>query len=354
MTSQLREIQATTGAKFDDTTGIPLTFGNDLEARKAANEGIAIVDRTHWGRIRISGDDRLRFLHNQTTNNFNTRQPGDGCDTVFVTSTARTIDLATAYITDEAVLLLVSPQRRQTLMEWIDRYIFPMDKVELEDGTEATAAFSLLGAKSGEVVKSFGAENLETYGSHQVVKIADFDVRIAVGSGLGNDGFTFVVDTENSAKLWQELTQKGAIPLGQNAWEQLRVEAGRPLPDAELTEDFNPLEAGLWQTISFEKGCYIGQETIARLNTYQGVKQQLWGIRLSARVEPGTVVTLGDEKVGKLTSIVEIDGNYFGLAYIRVKAGGAGLEVKLDDATGTVENVSFLSRGYLENLAAAL
>lgn len=58
-----------------------------------------------------------------------------------------------------------------------------------------------------------------------------------------------------------------AVPLGDRVWEQLRIQQGRPAPDQELTEDYNPLEAGLWQTISFEKGCYIGQETIARLNT---------------------------------------------------------------------------------------
>ena len=354
MNSQLRNIQAAAGAIFDDTAGKILTFGNDAAARKAAIDGVAIYDRTPWGRIRISGDDRLRFLHNQTTNDFNSRQPGQGCHTVFVTSTARTIDLATAYITDDSVLLLVSPQRRHKLMEWMDRYIFPMDKVKLEDVTEATTAFSLLGNKSSQLMESLGVQLTGDDGSHQVVQLVGLEVRVAMGSSLGNEGFTLIVDADSSAKLWQELTEKGAIPLGERVWEQLRVQAGRPHPGAELTEDYNPLEAGLWQTISFEKGCYIGQETIARLNTYQGVKQQLWALHLSSRAEPGTAISIGDEKVGKLTSIVEIDGGYFGLAYIRVKAGGVGLEVKVGEATGTVENVPFLHRGYLENLTAVV
>ena len=70
----------------------------------------------------------------------------------------------------------------------------------------------------------------------------------------------------------------------------MRIQQGRPKSDRELTEDYNPLEAGLWQTISFEKGCYIGQETIARLNTYKGVKQKLWGIKLDRSVSPQTPI----------------------------------------------------------------
>lgn len=116
----------------------------DAAAIQAAKVGVAICDRTAWGRIKVAGDDRLTFLHNQSTNNFQILKPGQGCDTVFVTSTARTIDLATAYVREDAVILLVSPNRRQYLMEWLDKYIFYADKVELSDITEYTNTFSLI------------------------------------------------------------------------------------------------------------------------------------------------------------------------------------------------------------------
>ena len=93
-------------------------------AIQAAREGVAVCDRSHWGRIQVSEGDRIRFLHNQSTNDFQRLKPGQGCDTVFVTSTARTIDLATAYVMEDAVLLLVSPNRREKLMKWLDQYIF--------------------------------------------------------------------------------------------------------------------------------------------------------------------------------------------------------------------------------------
>jgi hypothetical protein len=171
-------------------------------------------------------------------------------------------------------------------------------------------------------------------------------VRVAIGNGLALPGYTLIVSASNAAKLWQSLTQAGAIPMGDRVWEQLRIQQGRPMPDHELTEDYNPLEAGLWQTISFNKGCYIGQETIARLNTYKGVKQQLWGVRLQAPVEPGTVVMLGEEKIGKLTSVIETDKGLFGLAYIRTKSGGKGLNVQIGDVEGEVVDVPFLTHEY--------
>ena len=124
---------------------------------------------------------------------------------------------------------------------------------------------------------------------------------------------------------------------------------GRPQPESELTDDYNPLEVGLWQTVSFDKGCYIGQETIARLNTYKGVKQNLWGIRLNAAAEAGMVITAGDNKVGKLTSCTQDGDNHFGLGYIRTKAGGVGLKVKVGETEGEVVSIPFVSHEYPEN-----
>jgi hypothetical protein len=146
--------------------------------------------------------------------------------------------------------------------------------------------------------------------------------------------------------VWEKLLEVGAIEMSDRAWEVLRILQGRPAPEAELTDDYNPLEAGLWQTISFTKGCYIGQETIARLNTYKGVKQHLFGVKLSAAAEIGSAIALGDEKVGKLTSYTETPDGYFGLGYIRTKAGGVGLKVQVGETTGEIVEIPFVSHEY--------
>lgn len=350
MIQELHDIQQSAGATFESVADVtvPVSFGNDAAAIQAARQGVTLVDLSHWGLLKLSGDDRLRFLHNQSTNDIQQLKPGQGCDTVFVTSTARTIDLATVYATDDAILILVSPNRRQQLMEWLDRYIFPMDRVELKDVSRENATFSLIGPNSDALLQQLSDEMPieDAYASHQELILEGLQVRVAVGNGLALPGYTLIVSASNAAKLWQVLTEAGAIPMGSRIWEQLRIQQGRPACDRELTEDYNPLEAGLWQTISFTKGCYIGQETIARLNTYKGVKQQLWGIRLQAAVEPEAVVMVGEEKVGKLTSFTETDQGPFGLAYIRTKAGGKELKVLIGDVEGEVVDVPFLTHDY--------
>jgi tRNA-modifying protein YgfZ len=245
---------------------------------------------------------------------------------------------------------LVSPNQAQSLIEWMDRYIFFSDRVTLKNQTDAIAVFSLIGPNSNAVIEKLGAAILvgQPYATHLAVAIEGIETRVGVGSGLASPGYTLLVDYTNAAALWQILVTAGAVPMGEQAWEQLRVEQGRPMPNHELTEDFNPLEAGLWNTISLTKGCYIGQETIARLHTYRGVKQQLVGIKLNTMTEPGTVVLAGEEKVGQLTSCTAINDGYFALAYIRTKALEVGLShVKIGEAEGEVVSVPFVNHEYI-------
>jgi folate-binding protein YgfZ len=318
---------------------------NDAAAIQAAQDSVAVCDRSLWGIIRVSDDDRIRFLHNQTTNDFQSLKPGQGCDTVMVTSTARTIDLATAYVLEDAVLLLVSPNRREFLIQWLDKYIFFADKVRLTDVTNETATFSLIGSQSDSIIEKLGAGAIigQPYGTHQLF---DGGVRVAVGSGLASPGYTLILPASEKATVWEKIVETGAQEMSDRAFDVLRILQGRPAPEHELTDDYNPLEAGLWHTISFSKGCYIGQETIARLNTYKGVKQHLWGIRLNASAEIGSAIAVGDEKVGKLTSYTETPDGHFGLGYIRTKAGGVGLKVKVGETEGEIVEIPFVSHEY--------
>jgi hypothetical protein len=341
--TELLDYQITQGAQVADH--VVTSFGNDTQALTAAQASVALYDRSHWGRLRVFDQDRLTFLHNQSSNDFNQLRPGQGCEAVILTSTARTIDLVSTYVTEEEVIVLSAPSRRQQLLTWLDRYIFFGDKVQLADITDTTACLSLIGSQSTALFQRLGVTELpQSLNDHRVVAIAGIPVRIAVGSGLHSPGYTLIADVADGLALWRTLRQAGAVPLGEQAWEQLRVQQGRPMPGAELTEDYNPLEAGLWHTVSLNKGCYIGQETIARLNTYNGVKQQLWGLHCPSPIEPGTVLTLEGQKVGVVTSVVPFEQGYLGLGYIKTKAGGAGLTVRAGEQDVTVIEVPFLSR----------
>ena len=309
-----------------------------------SSDKISFCNRLNWGILKFTGEDRLRYLHNQSTNDFNALKPGQGCQTVFVTSTARTIDLATAYVTEDEVIVIVSPNRRQQLFKWLDGFIFPFDNVKLTDISEQYALITLIGEPSRTLVqKLFNIDLQQLEGNHQEVTVNDLTLRIAVGSDLGLPGYNLIIPQENAPTIRDLLADNNIPEIDSNAWEQLRIIQGRPAPDKELTEDYNPLEAGVLHTISFDKGCYIGQETIARLNTYNGVKQKLWGVKLDRPVTKQTPVMLEDKKVGVLTSYTQTETGSFGLAYVRTKAGGAGLTVTIGEATGELVSLPFLS-----------
>ncbi|AXY67901.1 folate-binding protein YgfZ [Thermosynechococcus sichuanensis E542] len=279
----------------------------------------AVYDCSHWGRLRLTGGDRLKFLHNQSSNNCLVLQPGQGADTVFLTSTARTLDLATLLVHQEWVDLLVSPQRREFLLQWLDKYIFFGDDVQVSDRTAESYCYRVFGGVAERIAAQFGLEKLANPYSHVTISHEGSLLTLAATSGLAIAGLTLWSDRPLSDLL-------NPYPqLSDADWEHLRIRQGRPAADAELTEEYNPLEARLGHTISFNKGCYIGQETIARLNTYQGVKQHLWGLELSAAVTPPTPLLLDSEKVGLLTSCTPLENGAFGLGYVRTKVGGTGL-----------------------------
>lgn len=341
---ELRSIQKNQGAIVEDN--IIVTFNNDEIAYEAARSGVALQDQSHWNRIEVSDQHRLDFLHNQSTNGFKLLKPGETCDTTFLTSTARTIDLATALILDNTVQLLISPGMAPKLITFLDRFIFFSDRVKLTDITKTTTTFSLIGPTSATTLQSIGI--LAPESGYISAEILNIPVQIVAGSGLSIPGYRIVMAAENAAIVWKTLSEM-VIVLGDRTYQRLRIEQGRPLPGFELTEDYNPLDAGLWNTISFNKGCYIGQETIARLDTYKGVKLNLWRMKLSCPVPLGSVIYSDDTKVGTITSIYEFeDGSAIALGYIRVKAGGAGLLVTVESQTTILEELPFQARHKVE------
>ncbi len=319
---------------------------------------LTVFDRSHWGRIRLTGADRVRFLHNQTTNHIEQLTAGQGCYTLFVTSTGRTIDLATVYVLPESLLVVASPGMAQPLYDWMDRYIFFSDQVSLSDESDQTFMFTLLGEGADEGMRSLGAADLigQAEFSHQVLDQATADtaadLTVAVGSDLAIAGYTLWGPKAQAQSVWQTLLTAGASPGTAEQWETLRIQQGRPMPGQELTDDDNPLEAGLWQGVSFEKGCYIGQETIARLNTYQGVKKRLWGLTLAAPAAVGATILHDGAKIGRLTSVTETEAGVLGLAYLRTKAGGEGLSVLVDGIAGQAIALPFISHSYYTAAAA--
>ncbi|KAF5951995.1 hypothetical protein HYC85_009939 [Camellia sinensis] len=183
--------------------------------------------------------------------------------------------------------------------------------------------------------------------AHAWIMVNGMPITVAVGNIISEEGFSLLMSPAAAGSVWKTLLSRGAIPMGSKAWETFRVFQGRPAPGKELTNEYNVLEAGLWNAISLNKGCYKGQETISRLVTYDGIKQRLWGIRLSSPVEPGSPITVDTKKVGNLTSYAagRNKSEHFGLGYIKRRAASEGDTVIVgDNIVGTVVEVPYLAR----------
>ncbi|GAB4818080.1 hypothetical protein N2152v2_005126 [Parachlorella kessleri] len=345
----LASYQEDMGATFSED-GVPTSYGNDEAALRALGSGVVVVDRSHCGRVRLTGEDRLAFLHGQSTADITSMEPGQGTDTVFVTAQARCLDLATCLVQGAGVLLLLSPGQKEAMLQRLDKYIFPGDKVKVTDVSHRTVQFSLLGPSAGALLGMLGvdAEALAKrgHGAHTLLGLGGRPLVVAVGGGLvPGKGFTLVADEACGGQLWKLLVDQGAVPMGEEAWEAARIVCGRPAPGSELTQDFNPLEAGLYYAISIEKGCYIGQETISKVHQRDAVKQQLWGLELEAKGPVGSTVSAGGKVLGKVTSYVELpSGTHHSLAYLRCKSEGAqtkleGLAVQVEPAPAEAGNL---------------
>uniref|UniRef100_A0A7N0UED2 Aminomethyltransferase folate-binding domain-containing protein n=1 Tax=Kalanchoe fedtschenkoi TaxID=63787 RepID=A0A7N0UED2_KALFE len=332
-----------------DEDVVPILDGNDEEALNAFYNGVAVANLSDFGRIRVSGEDRIQFLQNQTTADFGCLSEGQGIDTVFVTPTARTIDIAHAWVMKNAITLMVSPGTCESITSMLTKYIFFADKVEIHEFTKETCFFVLVGPKSCQVMNSLNLSDLvgKPYGTHLHYNVNGLPITVGVGSIISEDGFSMLVSATAAKSVWNTLLAQGAIPMGSDAWERLRIYEGRPAPGKELTQEFNVLEAGFWSSISLKKGCYKGQETIARLVTYDGVKQKLWGLRLSAPAEPGSPITVDGKKAGMLTSYAPgmKEFKHVGLGYIKTKAASEGHTVTVgNNVSGEVVDVPFLMR----------
>ena len=344
--SPLHSHHQAAGARFvaDDGWEVPAGFlGLEAEYR-AATQGVALADRSPIGRLQATGPDVLDLLNRLSTNRVDPLEPGAGAATVLTTNKGRIIDWITVLHPGDRTVILTSPPCAEAVSAWIDRYTI-IEDVTVEDVTPSTALIGVLGPAASAAVEAVlgpSAAELPPLGCRSVPWGAGA-VLAARTSPLGVPGYDLMVDAADAASLWDALAEAGAArgvqPIGLEAMEALRVENGLPRWGQELGDAYNPLEAGLTESVSWTKGCYIGQEVVARLWTYHKVQKYLVGLAFQgdgeARPAPGAALRVGDARVGALTSVAFSPGAgaMLGLGYLRAAHAtvGQAVEVPLED-----------------------
>ena len=312
----------------------------DPAAYAAAREAAVLHDAGLCGRVRFTGDEHLDFLHRMSTNHVSGLAAGAGLRTVFCDSRGRILDLAVlARGDDAATMAFVGPGRSGPLLAWLDRYHFS-EAIEWQDRSAVDGQWELRGPAVGDIARQalgLGFGELAPFG---VVGVDGGHAQRI--DGPDGPGLRLWGDPDTAADLAGRLRAAGAVVADADTWEVLRVEAGRPAHGRELTDAHNPWEAGLTDAVHMNKGCYIGQEVIARLDTYQKVKQRLVGLRLAAPVDAGAVVQVDGREAGVVTSVAASPRwGCLGLAYVRSADAAAGTGVVVHGQPATVCDLPF-------------
>lgn len=292
---------------------------------RAGHEGAVLMERPDWGRIRVTGADRGTFLHNMTTQDIKGLTPGGGAPAVVINQRANILDHVDVYALPDAFYVITGPGKAESTLAWWDRYLITED-VQLKDETAETCLFYLTGPQAATVIGGLVAEARDLTGFRSVEGVlAGAPVRVASTHGLFGEGFHVVGRAGDREPLLAALAGAGAVVLSDAAFEILRVEAGFPMVGRELTEQQNPWEGRLDNSLSLHKGCYLGQEVVARLNTYDKVQRYLVGLELPGPSVPDAAPRLvaEDKEVGFVTSAVTPPGAAHALALGFVKGAYA-------------------------------
>lgn len=270
----------------------------------AARTGAALRDEGDHARLWLGGEDRVAFLQRISTNDVRLL-PGQGTVTVLLSPTARIQAVLTVLAMPTGLLLLAGPGQGPAIFNTLRTQIFFNDKVALEGRGGALAQFNLLGPQAAGLLAQVAGpvDDLPLFG-WRTLPIAGVDVTVQRHEGLGSEGFTLLIPSPAALAVKTALLRAGAASLDEDAYHILRVEAGVPAPGFELTEQVNPLEAGLRRFCDDHKGCYTGQEIIARQITYDKVTTHLVGLLLDGMVSAEAKVVAEGKQVGWVSSAV--------------------------------------------------
>jgi folate-binding protein YgfZ len=338
---------ARSGAEHADDRGVllPRRFGNE-PAREytALRYGTAVVDLGFRTVVRAIGPDRTAFLQGMLTNDVAGLAPGGGCPALLLTIQGRvTADLRVAALED-ALLLDVDVRARRALLEALEALIIA-DDVELVEPAASLAAIGLEGPGAAAVLAETAAAGREPIG-HAPLPLHRLDVRAVRASEVRGPGFVLWAAAGAAPALWDALVAAGARPCGMEALEGRRVEAGVPRIGLDMDATTLALEVPVEEAVSGAKGCYLGQEVVARGTARGHVNRRLVGLRLEgAEPPPGAPLVYDGKEVGRLTSVARAFGlgGFAGLGLVRREhwAPGTALGVRHGHAA-TVATVADL------------
>lgn len=347
-TLALHEFHAGLQARFShvNQAEVVTDYGDPAAEHHALRSTAGIIDLSFRGRLVALGADRRKLLNGQVTQNIRDLPDGQGCYAALVNAKARMLaDLYTFALPSE-LLLDVEPGMAGLVRERLEKYIIA-DDVQLVDASALYGHLGILGPRAGRLVESLSLFPSLPGAPLSLVSVHQpglGDLYLMNHGRVGNRGFDLFAPVACLGSLLESLLAGaevvGARPVGWTAFETARIEAGIPRYGADMTDQHLPPECGIAdRAISYTKGCYSGQEVIARIRTYGQVAKALRGLDLGGEPEaplpaPGTSLFRDGREVGVLTSVVRSPTlqRAIALGYVRRECNGPGTQLAVGSA----------------------
>ena len=310
------------------------------EAYRALRGGAVIQRRPQCGLLVLRDADRHDFLHRMTTNEINGLEVGQSTVTILTSPTARTEQVFTVVCRAEELWLLPATGETEALARSLKGKIFFMDAVKVVDDSPAWQRMRLMGPAAGKILATIGIDLLDAADgawSEQdgvvAVKQSRFDL----------PGYEVLAPVAVAERLSSQMADAGVLAVDKPTYHLARIEAGRPIPGAELTDSYNPLESGMAWVCADDKGCYTGQEIIARQVNYDKITRTLVGLVSDEALVDEFEVKMGDRNMGAVTSGAYSPdlGKFVALAIIKRPANEPGTEVAVGGQLATVVPLPF-------------
>jgi tRNA-modifying protein YgfZ len=315
-----------------------------------ARHQVGLLDRGDFGVLELTGRDRASFLHALVSNEIKALGPGQGCAATLLDVHGKVQVVLLVWVTDDRIFVVTPPAMAAKTAEALDHYLFS-EKVAIEDVSREHALFVLAGPAARETTTGLaGATPPDRPWSHIAAKLGEMPVRLVSGARETGEAEVWIMCAAGEATNVREtLVGAGARPIGPEAYESLRIEAGTPLFGHDVDESVLLSEIPFENLLSHTKGCYPGQEVVVRIRDRGHVNRHLRGLVLQGDAVPaaGSEVLAGETVVGAVTSATRSLGLGRPLALALVRRGhdeaGTALAVRVDGALlpATVSDLPF-------------
>jgi len=314
-----------------------MTTQIDPQTYQAAHETAVFTNRSNLGMLKISGATRLDLIDRMSTQRVKNLHSGEGAATILTTEIGRIIDRLILYASSDTAYALTSENNSDAIARYLMRFVFFNDDFHLQDISAETAVFGIYGPQAQAKLAKAGFPEVDLPLHHwRQAAINGATLYLHRADPIAGDGYFVMCQTSDAATAQKLLADAGIVEADEAAFEALRIESGLPRYNAEITRDYIPLETNLWDDVSFNKGCYIGQEIIARMESRGKLAKKLVPLKLASPVAPGSELSADGKTVGTVTSVAVLPSGPIGLGYVKTAVLKSGSQLMVGETAVTV------------------